>query len=160
MKPNPCRYCGKDMTNNPWHNIGTCMRNRIEELERDNRKQAALLESKVLDKATEALNKRVVELEAEVRKWKLEVCRWQDTNTEVEAENALLLKDKAASPAVIAGYRDYNTRLKEQLRVRGERMEEMYMSMKLLSIGTHPEAAGMSVICKLFDDNGKVRDEH
>jgi hypothetical protein len=92
MKPDICVYCGQDMNYNPFHSRGTCMRNRIEELK------------------------------AEVKKWKLEVCKWQDLNSDIEAENALLLKDKAASPAVIAGYRDYNARLKEQLRVRDEEL--------------------------------------
>jgi hypothetical protein len=44
------------------------------------------------------------------------------------AENELLLKDKDASPAIIAGYREYNKRLREAL----ERIAQKPSSMNYL----------------------------
>lgn len=69
--------------------------------------------------------------------------------TEVKAHNALLLEDKNASPAIIAGYRDYNTRLIEQLRIRGERMERIYRNLPL-KLQVYLKDMGE------FDDNGKA----
>ena len=36
------------------------------------------------------LQRRIAELEAEVKKWKLEVCKWQDVNSDLEQENTRL----------------------------------------------------------------------
>jgi len=87
------------------------------------------------------LEQELLELQAEVKKWKLECCKWQDLNSGIEAENKRLKEDKKW--------------LWEQVRVRGERMEFMKAHMR----GYDYEHLRHAKINRWFDDNGKVLDD-
>ena len=81
-------------------------------------KRIAEFEQELADAIDNAPTKQQVRDEFEsaaIEAWKKANASLKEQLTEVKAHNALLLEDKNASPAIIAGYREYNTRLIEQV---------------------------------------------